>query len=100
MKKKLREYIYKRNIKHCGIRTIIYKAIEEFKECIFEFESERIAVDKLTEELADALNMIEQLKLIYNIKQEKLEDIMLQKMERQAKRIGISLEDFRKWKQD
>lgn len=78
------------NLKIRGEKTQIIKTCEEMSElqsALLHFCNGKDSVTHVTEEIADVLVMIEQLKIIFNIHDEELEDIMSYKILREKDRI-------------
>jgi len=77
-------------IKNYGIQHQKLKAIEELTElsqAIVKDLLKEDVIDNIIEEIADVYVMLEQLKIIYNIKEQKINNIASQKIERTLKKI-------------
>lgn len=81
--------IYKKVIEYYGKENQIKKTIEELDELKWEldFSADHRSIDNIITEVSDVLNMIEQLKLIFNISDFKLKKEMKSKMDRTLERM-------------
>lgn len=79
------------NLKIRGEKTQIIKTCEEMSElqsALLHYCNGKDSVAHVTEEIADVLVMIEQLKIIFNISEKEVEDIMDYKILREKERIN------------
>ena len=85
---------YNKIIKHYGAENQLNKAIEELGELSVELMRYKLGngnKEALTGEIADVLNMINQVVSIYEIDFDQVTKIMGEKTERQIKRIESEL---------
>ncbi len=72
---------------HYGINTQIEKAIEELNELIIELKKEKFNRKDLLSEIADVYVVLEHIKYIYNIPDDKINMEIDYKLNRQLLRI-------------
>ena len=91
----------KRIINHYGVipqLKYLQSEVFELNEAIIDYEVTKVPIDKvmevhkekvkhITEEIADVMVMLEQFKLYYEITDEKVKNVMNQKIDRQIERI-------------
>lgn len=78
------------NLKIRGEKTQIIKTCEEMSElqtALLHYCNGKDSVKHVTEEIADVLVMIEQLKIIFNVSEKEVEEIMEYKILREKTRI-------------
>lgn len=78
------------NLKIRGGKTQIIKTCEEMSElqtALLHYCNGKDSVNHVTEEIADVLVMIEQLKIIFNVSEKDVEEIMEYKILREKARI-------------
>lgn len=88
------EEVYKRIITWYGRKAQTIKACEELSELmdvLCKGLNKKMDLDALAEEMADVQVMIEQLKIIYNIPEEKLARIRKEKIERTQRRMAAEV---------
>ena len=73
-----------------GKNTEKIKAMEELSELYHALETEDI--DNIYEEVADVLNVIEHIKVIYNLDNKKILKIRHDKVKRELERINARIE--------
>lgn len=82
---------YLKVINHYGKESQLKKAIEELKELSIEIEKAikgEADIEAIMSEMADVINMLEQLKLMYQISADKLQVEINRKMKRTLARIN------------
>lgn len=88
------EEVYKRIIAWYGRKAQTIKACEELSELmdvLCKGLNKKMDLEALAEEMADVQVMIEQLKIIYNIPEEKLARIRKEKIERTQCRMAAEV---------
>lgn len=88
------EEAYKRIIAWYGRKAQTIKACEEMSELmdvLCKGLNKKMDLEALAEEMADVQVMIEQLKIIYNIPEEKLARIRKEKIERTQRRMAAEV---------
>lgn len=88
------EEVYKRIISWYGRKQQTIKACEELSELmdvLCKGLNKKMDLEALAEEMADVQVMIEQLKIIYNVPEEKLARIRKEKIERTQRRMAAEV---------